>query len=331
MSRPPGSESNSDALAALLDAYLQYLRIERQAPMTTYSAVARECGFFADYCREAGCHEPARIDVHLVRGFIARHHRAGKQAPTLRRYLSSIKGWFRFAVRRGLLAQDPAAGVRGPKGQRRLPKVIAAADLNNALDQPAAGDFAQRDQAIVELLYSSGLRLAELHGLDLPPGGAFPDELRITGKGGKTRLVPVGAKARVALDAWCQLRPRYAAVGERALFVGSRGARLGRTQIGLALRQWAQRTGLPAQLHPHKLRHSFATHLLEGSGDLRAVQELLGHAHLSTTQIYTQLDWQRLTQVYDRAHPRARRKGAETGDGLRTDDAVPASSSNHQR
>jgi len=311
---PPGGLIDDDALTALLDAYLQHLQIERQSSLTTYSAVQRECGFFFSYCRECGINAPRAVDVHTVRAFLAKCHRKGLQPATLRRYLSCIRGVFRYALKTAQIEHNPAANVRGPKGKRTLPKVISAVDLNQALDQPAAGEFGCRNRAMVELFYSAGLRLAELHGLDVPPGGGpFPDELRITGKGNKQRIVPVGSKARAALDAWLHERPRFAELGEPALFVGPRGRRLGRTQIGGALNVWAQQSGLPAHLHPHKLRHSFATHLLESSGDLRAVQELLGHASLSTTQIYTQLDWQRLTQVYDSAHPRAHRKVSEGG------------------
>ena len=306
-----------DALSALLAAYLEHLRILRNSPKTTTSAIARECGFFLAYCRECGIAVPDKVDVHTVRGFLARHHRKGLQPTTLRRYLSCIRGLFRHALKVGMVSHNPAAAVRGPKGRRSLPKVIGAEDLGNALDRAPQGPIDLRDQALVELFYSAGLRLAELHGLDVPrgyPDTLFPDELTVTGKGRKERLVPVGGKARAALDRWLRERARIAAPAETALFVGPRGKRLGRTQIGTALHAWALRSGLPAHLHPHKLRHSFATHLLESSGDLRAVQELLGHANLATTQIYTQLDWKRLATVYDAAHPRAKRHAATSFD-----------------
>lgn len=302
-----------DALGTLLADYLAYLQIERKAPETTRSAVAREGALFLGYCRECGIRDPGRVDVHTVRGFLTRHHRRGLQPPTLRRYLSCVRSLFRYALGHGAVSHNPAAGVRGPKGQRRLPKVIGAEDLGNALDRDSEPGIDTRDQAMVELFYSSGLRLAELHGLDVPPGSTsagFPDELRVTGKGAKQRIVPVGAKARAAIDLWLRERALLADSGERALFVSRRGTRLSRGQIGVTLKRWAVARGLPATLHPHKLRHSFATHLLEGSGDLRAVQELLGHASLSTTQIYTQLDWKRLASAYDAAHPRARRREA---------------------
>ncbi|MDP3295814.1 MAG: tyrosine recombinase XerC [Nevskia sp.] len=306
-----------DALDDALTRYLRHLSVERQSPKATTSAVARECGFFLAYCRECGISEPAKVDIHTVRGFLTRSHRKGLQPPTLRRYLSCVRGLFRYLIRCGELSHNPATGVRGPKGARVLPKVIHAEDLSTALDAPANTAFERRDRAMVELFYTAGLRLAELHQLDVPHDAAngenaFSDELRVIGKGNRERIVPVGRQARAALDAWLQDRGSIAKLGERALFLGPRGGRLGRTQIGTALHAWAQRTGLPAHLHPHKLRHSFATHLLEGSGDLRAVQELLGHARLATTQIYTQLDWKRLAAVYDQSHPRARRSSAKT-------------------
>lgn len=305
------SEAPGDALGRLLADYLQYLRVERKVAPATLDAARRECGFFLEDCRARQISSIADVDVHIVREFVAARHRRGLQAPTLRRYLSSIRGLFRYALRTGAAHHNPASGVRAPKGKRVLPKVIAAPALNAALDQGALSSAATdvRNHAMVELFYSSGLRLAELHGLNLPataPGAAFPEELRVLGKGGKERVVPVGGRARQALARWLGERTRLAAVDECALFVSARGSRISRTAIGKALASWARRGGLPAHLHPHKLRHSFASHLLEGSHDLRAVQELLGHAQLATTQIYTQLDWKHLTAIYDKAHPRAR-------------------------
>jgi integrase/recombinase XerC len=225
---------------------------------------------------------------------------------------------FRHALRHGLAQHNPATGVRAPKGKRLLPKVVHAEDLNQALDREAEGATALCDRAMVELFYSSGLRLAELHGLDLPAERHFPDEVRVIGKGRKERLVPVGSKARSALDRWLRQRGALAAADEAALFVGRGGKRLSQRSIQLRLAAWARNAGLPAHLHPHKLRHSFATHLLESSGDLRAVQELLGHANLATTQIYTQLDWKRLAQVYDQAHPRAKKRQGHATSGQRS-------------
>jgi integrase/recombinase XerC len=303
------------ALDQLLASYLDYLRVEKRASPHTIDAAERDGRAFLAYCAECRVTDPRRIDVHTVRGFITRLHRNGKQPTSLRRYLSSLRGLFRHALAQGLMEHNPASGVRAPKGKRLLPKVVAAEDLGNALDREPEDLNGIRDKAIIELLYSAGLRLSELHGLDMPAGGSFPDELRVLGKGRKERHVPVGSKARAALDAWLAERAAIAAPGETALFVSRKGTRLTQRSIQLRLAAWARAAGLPAHLHPHKLRHSFATHLLESSGDLRAVQELLGHANLSTTQIYTQLDWKRLAQVYDKAHPRARRGTGTTGEG----------------
>jgi integrase/recombinase XerC len=272
-------------------------------------AAQRDGAAFIAYCAECGVTDPAKVDVHLARGFITRLHREGQQPSSLRRYLSSIRGLFRHGLAKGVAKANPATGLRAPKGKRVLPKVIGAEDLGNALDLPAEPSTV-RERAMVELFYSAGLRLAELQGLDVPASTNFPDELRVLGKGRKERIVPVGAKARAALEVWLRERAGLAAEGEQALFVSRSGKRLGMRSIQHQLCAWAVKVGLPAHLHPHKLRHSFATHLLESSSDLRAVQELLGHANLSTTQIYTQLDWKRLAKVYDQAHPRARRNSS---------------------
>jgi integrase/recombinase XerC len=295
------------ALERLLTGYLDYLRVEKRASPHTLKAAEHDGRAFLAWCAECRIGEPGRIDVHTVRGFTTRLHRKGSQPTSLRRYLSSLRGLFRHALAQGLMQHNPAAGVRAPKGKRLLPKVVAAEDLSNALDREPEDLNGLRDQAMVELFYSAGLRLAELHALDVPPG-RFPDELRVLGKGRKERSVPVGSKARAALDAWLAERREIAAPGETALFVNRGGARLSQRSIQLRLASWARAAGLPVHLHPHKLRHSFATHLLESSGELRAVQELLGHANLATTQIYTQLDWKRLAKVYDEAHPRAKRR-----------------------
>lgn len=302
-----GGVRAAGALDRLLASYLDYLRVEKHASPHSVDAAERDGRAFLAYCAECRITDPRRIDVHIVRGFTTRLNRNGRQPTSLRRYLSSLRGLFRHALGQGLMEHNPAAGVRAPKGKRVLPKVVAAEDLGNALNHEVKDLNSARDQAMVELFYSAGVRLSELHALDVP-AGSFPDELRVLGKGRKERIVPVGSKARVALDAWLAERPAVAAPGETALFVGRGGGRLSQRSIQLRLASWARAAGLPVHLHPHKLRHSFATHLLESSGNLRAVQELLGHANLSTTQIYTQLDWKRLAQVYDQAHPRAKRR-----------------------
>jgi len=294
-------------LAPLFTAYIAWLRDDKRYSPHTLTAVARDLRQFGSYCASARLCELTQIDTHLVRAWIARLHRDGHDPASLHRYLSSLRGWCRYLLRNGLLSANPASPVRAPKLRRKLPAVIDAETLNAALDSRADDDFALRDQALVELFYSTGLRLAELHGLNADDLVSAPQALTVTGKGRKQRVVMIGTKAQTALAAWLRLRPEWADAGEAALFVSSRGGRLSRAAIAARLRAWAQRSGLGVHLHPHRLRHSFATHMLENSGDLRAVQELLGHANLSTTQIYTNLDWQRLASLYDGAHPRARR------------------------
>ncbi|TXH04755.1 MAG: tyrosine recombinase XerC [Nevskiaceae bacterium] len=296
------------AFTALIDEYCDYLRYEKRYSANTIGASRRDLTQFAAWCEKARISELTRVDVHAVRAFVAAQHREGRQPGSLHRYLSTLRGFFRQQLRRGRMQANPAVGVRGPKFRRRLPGVVSADELSRALNLPPEGESDLRDSAIVELFYSAGLRLSELHALDAAQLEGGVSELRVFGKGGKERVVMIGSAARTALDAWLQLRPQHAAADERALFTGARGRRLSRASIGIAVKRWAQRRGLNANLHPHRLRHSFATHLLENSGDLRGVQELLGHANLSTTQIYTHLDWKHLAKVYDRAHPRAKRK-----------------------
>jgi integrase/recombinase XerC len=300
-------------LAPLIAEYRDYLRQEKHYAANTVAAAGRDLALFAGYCDRAAVAALKVIDAHTVRGFIAALHRDGRQPVSLHRYLSMLRTFFKYQIRRGRMSANPAVGVRAPKFRRKLPGVITADELGAALDKPAQDAEDIRNSAVVELFYSCGLRLAELHGLNAADFNAGQTELTVMGKGSKERAVLVGAKARKALDAWLGVRGQSAAPDEPALFIG-RGGRLSRGAIGQALKRWAVQRGLSSHLHPHRLRHSFATHLLENSGDLRGVQELLGHANLSTTQIYTHLDWKHLAKAYDRAHPRAKRK-AERENG----------------
>lgn len=295
-------------LRAALDDFLGYQQHERRYSPRTVSGRARDLEPFLQWCARARIQQLREITSEHVRQYLMGRHRDGLQPVTVQRHLSSLRSWLAYLVRQHRLDANPARAVRSPKVRRKLPGVIGADELAHALDQAPQDDLDCRDHAMVELFYSAGLRLAELHGLDAAALGHGVRELTVTGKGRRQRVVMIGAKARAALDAWLEARPQYAAPGEPALFVGSRGARIGRGTINQRLKHWALRRGLPSRLHPHRLRHSFATHLLENSNDLRAVQELLGHANLATTQIYTHLDWKRLASVYDDAHPRARRK-----------------------
>ncbi|MDP1956663.1 MAG: tyrosine recombinase XerC, partial [Rhodocyclaceae bacterium] len=219
------------------------------------------------------------------------------------------RSFYRWLARRGQLAVDPCVGLRAPKRPRALPKALGIDQTVALLATPGDDPLAVRDRAMFELFYSSGLRLAELAALDVPGGlDLAGGAVTVTGKRAKTRSVPVGAKAFAALTAWLDQRVAMAAAGEAALFVSRRGPRLSPRAIELRLAHWAKRSGLGLHVHPHMLRHSFASHVLQSSGDLRAVQEMLGHASISTTQIYTHLDFQHLAKVYDAAHPRAKKK-----------------------
>jgi integrase/recombinase XerC len=244
-----------------------------------------------------------------IRRFAARLHAGGLEARSLARTLSAWRGLFRWLLARGDISNNPVASIRPPKAGKPLPKVLSVDGAGALLNAPMEGVLETRDLAIFELFYSSGLRLAELAGLDL--AGAYciaEGEVTVLGKRNKTRRVPVGSKALTALSAWLAVRPTLAATQETALFVSRRGTRLSHGMIRARLAKWSKEKGLPQHVHPHMLRHSFASHILQSSGDLRAVQELLGHASIRSTQVYTHLDFQHLAKVYDSAHPRAKKK-----------------------
>jgi integrase/recombinase XerC len=297
------------ALAAEIDRYLEHLRSVRRTSRATVGGRARDLTRFAAYCREAAVPDPSRMDAHHVRGYVAWLRRQKRGPATLKRHLSSLRGLFRHLVDRGQLKSNPAIDVRAPKQPQALPKTLSKEDAVRLVEAPRGDAIVDlRDRAILELFYSSGLRLAELQGLEHDTFESDFTEVRVTGKGRRTRIVPVGRKAREALRAWLRVRADLANAGERALFVSNRGTRLSRGSIQARLVHWARQAGIGVRVHPHRLRHSFATHLLEESGDLRAVQELLGHASIATTQVYTHLDFAHLAKVYDAAHPRARRR-----------------------
>ncbi|WP_263143951.1 tyrosine recombinase XerC [Pseudomonas sp. RIT-PI-AD] len=289
-----------------LDAYLEHLRRERQVSPHTLDGYRRDLLKVLALAEGAGVSEWAALDAHHLRHFVARLHERGQSSPSLARLLSATRGLYRYLIREKRCQQDPAAGLSPPKGARRLPRTLDADRAQQLLDGAVEDDFiARRDQALLELFYSSGLRLSELVGLDLESLDLGDGLVRVHGKGGKVRELPVGRKAREALHAWLPLRAL--AAKDTALFIGRQGRRLGPRAVQLRVRQAGVRE-LGQHLHPHMLRHSFASHLLESSQDLRAVQELLGHADIATTQVYTHLDFQHLAKVYDSAHPRARRR-----------------------
>lgn len=296
------------------EAFFDYLQNERRLSSLTLQSYRRDLQKVMRYCQEQNIDGWQRLDVHHVRGLVAQLHRRGLGGRSLQRLLSALRTLFNYLLREGVVKNNPVQGVRAPKTPRKLPKTLDVDQLNQLLESDETDLLALRDHTMMELIYSSGLRLAELAGLDINDIDRRDAVVRITGKGSKTRVVPVGRHALAALERWLKGRAAWVAPDNMALFVGKSGRRLGHRAIQLRLREWAVRRGLPEALHPHMLRHSFASHMLESSGDLRAVQELLGHADISTTQIYTHLDFQHLAKVYDQAHPRARKRASSAPD-----------------
>ena len=296
----------SESISAYLDELAQ---VRRQSPHTV-SNYRRDLKVLSDLMAGLpGQSSVAQLETLQIRRFIAQLHGRGLGGRSLARMLSAWRGYFRWLVLRGEATSNPVDGVRAPKSPKALPKVLSPDEANRLLD--CSGDEAVqlRDQAMFELFYSSGLRLAELASLDVSSlEDIAAGEVRVLGKRNKLRLVPVGSKARQAVLAWALRRVEMAPVEQQALFVGQRGGRIHPRVIEQCLSQRALAQGLPTHVHPHMLRHSFASHELQSSGDLRAVQEMLGHASIASTQVYTHLDFQHLAKVYDSAHPRAKRK-----------------------
>ena len=286
----------------------QYLAKERRLSAHTSSNYARELQALMRYCDRQGIADWDLLDHAQVRLFAARSHAAGLAPRSVQRRLSAVRSFLNFLIREGILNRNCALEVRAPKGARRLPVTLDADTMARLLEIPADDPLATRDRAIMELLYSSGLRLAELVGLNLQDLNAADRTVRVLGKGSKTRVIPVGRKALSALSAWLKQRQSLVRDDAQAVFVGSTGRRLGPRAVQKRVAYWALRQGLPMHVHPHLFRHSFASHLLESSGELRGVQELLGHADIATTQVYTHLDFQHLARIYDATHPRARKK-----------------------
>ncbi len=289
----------------LLRGFLAHLGNERRYSEHTLENYARDLRrLFA----LAGNTPLADIKNHHIRRFIAQLHGQGLGGRTLGRMLSSWRGFFNYLTRDHHFHDNPCIGLRPPKAPKLLPHALSPDEAVKLVDLPATTPLDLRDKAMFELLYSSGLRLAEL--VDLDPGNLdFNDgSVRVIGKGRKTRIVPMGSHAISAVKAWLVVRNEIAAPDEVALFVGKNGKRISPRTVQLQLRNWGIRQGIATGVHPHLLRHSFATHVLQSSGDLRAVQEMLGHANISTTQVYTHLDFQYLAKIYDSAHPRAKKK-----------------------
>jgi integrase/recombinase XerC len=293
------------ASVAAFDGYLSHLRDERRLAGLTVAAYERDVRVFLDL---AGAMPLPGITVHDIRRFVARLHAGGLGGRSLARRLSAWRGFYGYLVRDHGLTVNPVVGIRPPRSPRRLPTSLTPDEASRLLDGDTGSKDPVRDKAIFELIYSSGLRLAEVVALDPGDIDLAAGLVRVTGKGSKVRVVPVGRAAADAVAAWLPLRAAMASPGETALFLNRRGGRIGPRTVQSRLRQLGATRGLATGVHPHVLRHSFASHLLQSSGDLRAVQELLGHASISTTQVYTHLDFQHLSKVYDAAHPRALKK-----------------------
>ncbi|MGE0385088.1 MAG: tyrosine recombinase XerC [Gammaproteobacteria bacterium] len=279
------------------------------APLTR-EAYARDLQVLDAYRRAQSIPTWAALDAHALRAFLAMRHRQGIGGRSLQRQLCAVRRFYRYLLQNGQAEANPAIGLRAPKAPRRLPEVLDPDQAARLVEIPASDTVAICDRAMFELMYSSGLRVSELVGLDLDAIDFTDGTVRVLGKGRKRRIVPVGRHACDAVRAWMQVRATVAAVQETALFVGARGTRIPVRSVQARLKRRARERGIGSRVHPHVLRHSFASHVLESSGDLRAVQELLGHADIATTQVYTHLDFQHLAKVYDAAHPRARKKAS---------------------
>jgi integrase/recombinase XerC len=299
--------ASADPRAATVDAFLDHLSHQRRLAALTREGYARDLARLLAATPDTPLE---RIAPHTIRRTVAKLHAQGLAGRTLARMLSAWRMFFKWLATHHALAANPCVGLRAPRAPKALPKALSPDAVQRLLDRTAEAPLDVRDKAMFELFYSSGLRLAELVSLDLADAEPVlrDREVTLTGKGSRRRTVPVGARAAAALRAWLDARPAHAAAAEAALFVGARGRRIAPGVVQGRLKRWALAAGVDAKVHPHVLRHSFASHVLQSSGDLRAVQEMLGHASISTTQVYTHLDFQHLAKVYDAAHPRARRK-----------------------
>lgn len=288
--------------------FLDYLAQEKRMSPHTVINYQRDLKRLFSFSQQHNLvHWNATKSSHF-RQFIAQLHQQGSSGRTIQRVLSAIRSFYRFLIREGLADSNPAQAVQAPKSEKRLPSTLDVDQVNGLLAMPAKDSIiAYRDHAMMELFYSSGLRLAELANLNLRDIDYGDQLVYVTGKGNKSRVIPVGRQAIAALNKWLEKRDKLAFYDQVALFITQQGNRLSMRSIQQRINHWGKKQGISDRVHPHRLRHAFASHMLEASGDLRAVQELLGHADISTTQIYTHVDFQHLANVYDNAHPRAKK------------------------
>ncbi len=299
----------ADTLTSVVDEFLDYLALQRRLSAHTVKNYRRDLQQLTEFCERDGLTSWSALKTRDLRQFSAFLHRKGLSSRSIQRMLSAIRSFYQYLIKQGLADNNPAQAVQAPKAEKRLPSTLDVDQMNALLDHTEPDTFvATRDRAMMELFYSSGLRLAELAELDLRDID-FGDQLvHVTGKGQKDRVCPVGSQAIKALQDWLDKRDQTGFFDQPAVFITQQGRRLGVRSIQKRLSFWGKKHGISDHVHPHRLRHAFASHMLESSGDLRAVQELLGHADISTTQIYTHVDFQHLAKVYDSAHPRAKKR-----------------------
>jgi integrase/recombinase XerC len=288
-----------------LESFVAFLSTERRLSPLTSKHYRRDIEMLI---RLAGDAPLDSLRIPNIRRFVATLHGRGLSGRSLRRMLSAWRGFFDYLGRQDQVKQNPCIGVRAPKSDKKLPQTLTPDEAVKLVAITDESTLAIRDRAMFEMLYSSGLRLSELTDLDLGSIEFQSGEVRVTGKGNKTRITPVGKAALEAVEAWLKLRGELAKPDEKALFVSQRGSRISGRNVQTSIKRWAIKQSVNASVHPHVLRHSFASHVLQSSGDLRAVQEMLGHASIASTQVYTHLDFQHLAKVYDSAHPRAKKR-----------------------
>lgn len=290
-----------------LQNYMRYLHDERRYSNATIENYQRDLLQFIEFINAINVTDCCDVDSLHVRNFAGSRRRRGVSARSLQRSLSAIRGFYNYLLREQLIENNPVADVRAPSIEKKLPNLLDVDEINRLLTEGPQNPLKLRDHAMMELMYSSGLRLAEIVNLDINDIDLPQAQVLVVGKGNKSRYLPIGTVACKTLQRWLDARPNIIAENEQAVFVNNRGLRLSPRAVQQRMAQLGREQGMEKHVHPHMLRHSFASHLLESSGDLRAVQEMLGHADISTTQVYTHLDFQHLAQVYDRAHPRAKK------------------------
>ncbi|MDF5636888.1 tyrosine recombinase XerC [Vibrio parahaemolyticus] len=300
-----------NSLQKPLERFYEFLRSEKGLSLHTQRNYKQQLETMAQHLAEMGLKDWSQVDAGWVRQLAGKGMREGMKASSLATRLSSLRSFFDFLILRGEMSANPAKGVSAPRKKRPLPKNLDVDEVNQLLEVNEDDPLAIRDRAMMELMYGAGLRLAELVSVDVRDVQLRSGELRVIGKGDKERKVPFSGMATEWVGKWLRVRGDLAAPGEPALFVSKLGTRISHRSVQKRMAEWGQKQSVASHISPHKLRHSFATHMLESSNNLRAVQELLGHKNISTTQIYTHLDFQHLAQAYDQAHPRARKKNGE--------------------